>query len=78
MKVYLSTCRQAQEAKLLMKVEEKQHFIDNSNLYSVQDLIDINDGKLQAYLTAIHDQYLQHITHDCEVGAIETLCKHDG
>ena len=67
MKPYLTTCRIAQEEKLLRQLNDRQHFVDNFNMYSLQDLIDINSGYLLEYLNKIHQNYVTHIKVNCLV-----------
>ncbi|KAL7642448.1 UNVERIFIED_CONTAM: hypothetical protein RMT77_007009 [Armadillidium vulgare] len=67
MKDYLRTCRMAQELRLLRRLEVRQHFVDNSRAYSLQDLIDIYEGSLLPFLTEVHKEFLNHIKNTCEV-----------
>lgn len=67
MKVYFMTCRNASNLKLLRLLEEKQHFVENSHMYSLQDLIDVNNGSLLRFLVTIHVQFVKHIKEDCQV-----------
>lgn len=36
MKEYILACKEALEAKLLRLLEDRQHFVENSDYYSVQ------------------------------------------
>ncbi|KAI9550343.1 hypothetical protein GHT06_001570 [Daphnia sinensis] len=65
MKEYILSCKEALEAKLLRLLEDRQHFVENSDYYSVQDLIDIYNNDMLSYLDAIHSQFFRHITQDC-------------
>lgn len=67
MKKYFVTCRQALESKLLLQLKERQHFVENSNVYSLQDLVDVNTGLLLPFLTKIHSLFLTHIKSDCQL-----------
>lgn len=67
MKKYFVTCRQALESKLLLQLKDRQHFVDNSSVYSLQDLIDVNSGLLLPFLTKIHSLFLTHIKSDCQL-----------
>ena len=67
MKRYLTTCRVAQENKILRQLEDRQHFVDNCDMYSLQDLIDINSGTLFQYLNKIHQHFYTHIKDECLV-----------
>lgn len=81
MKKYLVTCREALERKLLLQLKEKQHFVDSDNIYSLQDLIDINSGSLLAFLTKTHSVFFTHIKEECELceakGFVCEICGKD-
>ncbi|CAL4064428.1 unnamed protein product, partial [Meganyctiphanes norvegica] len=36
MKQYLSSCRTAQESRMLRQLQDRQHFVENSHMYSLQ------------------------------------------
>lgn len=61
MKKYLALCRVALSLKLLRKLEERQHFVEEGQLYSLQDLIDIESGVLGAWLGQILESWQDHI-----------------
>ncbi|KAK3864460.1 hypothetical protein Pcinc_029859 [Petrolisthes cinctipes] len=65
MKQYLGTCRSAQEARMLRQLEERQHFVDNAHMFSLQDLIDVNTGTLMDYLNRVHASFANHIKNEC-------------
>ncbi|XP_071538102.1 differentially expressed in FDCP 8 isoform X3 [Panulirus ornatus] len=67
MKQYLSTCRTAQESRMLRQLEERQHFVENAQMYSLQDLVDVNSGVLVDYLKKIHSSFSFHIKKECLV-----------
>ena len=67
MKDYFLACASALEAKLLRKLEDRQHFIDNSYMYSMNDLVQLNNGSLTDELVRIHGFYAKHIKLDCLV-----------
>ncbi|XP_041077885.1 differentially expressed in FDCP 8 homolog isoform X3 [Polyodon spathula] len=79
MKPYFITCKEAMEARLLLQLQERQHFVENDEMYSLQDLIDISNGRLSASLTEIHTTFAKHIKLDCErcqaKGFVCELCK---
>lgn len=81
MKKYFVICRQALENKLLLQLKDRQHFVDSSNVYSLQDLIDVNSGVLLPFLTKIHSLFLTHIKSDCQLcqakGFVCELCGKD-
>ncbi|XP_064884779.1 differentially expressed in FDCP 8 homolog isoform X5 [Columba livia] len=77
MKPYFITCKEAMEARLLL--QDRQHFVENDEMYSLQDLIDIEAGRLSCSLTEIHTLFAKHIKLDCErcqaKGFVCELCK---
>uniref|UniRef100_A0A4W3J1T0 Differentially expressed in FDCP 8 homolog n=1 Tax=Callorhinchus milii TaxID=7868 RepID=A0A4W3J1T0_CALMI len=79
MKPYFITCKEAMEARLLLQLQDRQHFVENDEMYSLQDLIDIATGRLSCALTEIHTTFAKHIKLDCErcqaKGFVCELCK---
>lgn len=79
MKTYFLTCHAALEEKLLLQLQDRQHFVENANFYSLQDLIDVSTGQLLSYLQKVHASYVAHITQNClgcrGKGFICELCK---
>lgn len=67
MKRYLETCRAAQETRMLRQLEERQHFVENTHMYSLQDLIDVEMGVLVTYLKRVHQSFSEHIKTSCLV-----------
>ena len=67
MKEYLCSCRAATDAKLLLRLSSRQHFVDSPHLYSIQDLIDIHEGVLMPQLQTVYDEYSSHIREQCQV-----------
>jgi len=62
MKKYLVVCRLAGEARLLRKLEERQHFVDTPDMFSLQDLADVQNGSLSEYLDGVLAVFRGHIT----------------
>uniref|UniRef100_A0A9J8AKL5 Differentially expressed in FDCP 8 homolog n=1 Tax=Cyprinus carpio carpio TaxID=630221 RepID=A0A9J8AKL5_CYPCA len=79
MKPYFITCKEAMEARLLLHLQDRQHFVENDDMYSLQDLIDTSSGRLSCSLTEIHTTFAKHIKLDCEKcqakGFMCELCK---
>ncbi|KAM8876578.1 differentially expressed in FDCP 8 homolog isoform 1-T1 [Synchiropus picturatus] len=79
MKPYFITCKEAMEARLLLQLQDRQHFVENDDMYSLQDLIDISSGRLSISLTEVHTTFAKHIKLDCErcqaKGFVCELCK---
>lgn len=53
----------------LLQLQDRQHFVENDDMYSLQDLIDISSGRLSCSLTEIHTTFAKHIKLDCEVSS---------
>ena len=52
---------------VFIQLQNRQHFVENSDMYSAQDLIDLANDVLLAELAKIHSSFAQHIKTDCEV-----------
>ena len=50
-----------------LQLADRQHFVDNSDMYSLQDLIDVSTDVLLPALAKIHSSFAQHIKTDCHV-----------
>ncbi|XP_071480007.1 differentially expressed in FDCP 8-like [Diadema antillarum] len=81
MKVYFLSCRNAMEEKLLKRLQNRPHFVENSDTYSLQDLLDAEEGSLLSELATIHGDYAVHIRIECQLcqakGFICELCNRD-
>lgn len=53
----------------IFQLQDRQHFVENDDMYSLQDLIDISTGRLSCSLTEIHTTFAKHIKLDCEVSS---------
>lgn len=53
----------------ILQLQDRQHFVENDDMYSLQDLIDISSGRLSCSLTEIHTTFAKHIKLDCEVSS---------
>ena len=49
------------------QLKNRQHFVDSANIYSLDDLIDVNSGLLLPFLTKVHSLFLTHIKSNCQV-----------
>ncbi|XP_013409327.1 uncharacterized protein LOC106172933 [Lingula anatina] len=81
MKKYFLVCEDALKSRLLLQLQERQHFVESSDMYSLQDLVDIAEDKLLPQLAKIHTSFAQHIKVDCQrckvKGFICEICKED-
>lgn len=66
MKKYILACPMAMQAKLLLQLSSHPHFVECSDRYSLQDLLDSDDVLIPA-LVQVHASWAQHIKTDCEV-----------
>lgn len=69
MKKYFVSCKSAIESRLLWQLQERQHFVENVDSFSLQDLIDVNSGELLQYLEKVQAVFIKHIKEDCRVSA---------
>ena len=67
MKKYLLLCKNAMNQKYLLMLKDRQHFVECSDVYSMQVLVDVNYYKLQGELATTHSAWAQHIKTDCQV-----------
>ncbi|XP_071957898.1 differentially expressed in FDCP 8-like [Antedon mediterranea] len=78
MKSYFLSCRNALDGQLLLQLKDRTHFVESSNMYSLKDLIDMEQNSLLAELEKIHSSYVVHIKIDCQLcqgrGYICELC----
>lgn len=72
MKKYFVSCKSAIESRLLWQLQERQHFVENVDSFSLQDLIDVNSGELLQYLEKVQAMFIKHIKEDCRVSAGHT------
>jgi len=64
LKRYMVVCRIAQQQKILLHLASKQHFVDGYELYSLQDLTEVKNGSLVAFLESTIKLFMNHI-HNC-------------
>ena len=72
MKEYLRTCRIATESRMLLQLQNRQHFVENSDMYSIQDLLDVNSNLLLDELVVKVDSFRKHIKIECPVCRIHS------
>lgn len=78
--VFIRTCKVAR-AKFLADLGDRVHLINSIHFYSIQDLIDIYNDKLEPFLRNYYKDCTSHITQDCEScqgkGNYCEICKSD-
>lgn len=52
---------------LFLQLKDRQHFVENSDMYTIQDLITVNTGGLLEELSMITASFGKHIKFDCVV-----------
>ncbi|PNF39277.1 hypothetical protein B7P43_G16691 [Cryptotermes secundus] len=81
MKKYFVSCKSAIESRFLWQLQERQHFLENVDSFSLQDLIDVNSGELLQYLEKVQVAFVKHIKEDCKLcygrGFVCELCDGD-
>ena len=55
------------DKKLLLQLQNRQHFVESSDIYSMRDLIDVQKDALLPELAQVHSSWAQHIKTDCLV-----------
>lgn len=61
MRRYLCECRIANASKILDAIGGRRHLIQNINMYSIFDLIEVDNGAIVEFLNRIFSTYEQHI-----------------
>lgn len=81
MKHYLVLCPEASNQGLPWKIGIRTHLIENSENYSIKDILDLNNGTLQEEIRAVYDTMHAHITEQCQLckarGHLCELCGND-
>ena len=67
MKEYLRSCRIATEERMLLQLQNRQHFVENSDIFSIQDLIDAHNNVLYGELSKKLELFKRHIKVECPV-----------
>lgn len=52
---------------LYIKLDPWPHFKDSSDMYSMKDLIGLQNGTLLPQVQAVHRMYTSHVHDECEV-----------
>ncbi|EDV26004.1 uncharacterized protein TRIADDRAFT_23786 [Trichoplax adhaerens] len=79
LRLYVHSCKSAQQHNSFAKLKIKLHLMDNVDMYSMQDLIKINDGTLIEELRSISQDLIKHVKENCELCAAKgfycEICK---
>jgi len=74
LKGYISGCSRLEKepevkTKLLKKIWPRDHLMDEklADMYSIQDILELQDGHIQNLLRQIRDAYKEHVVKSCEV-----------
>lgn len=65
MKVYFLTCQAAKQSKLLLLLGDRQHFVENSDTYTMHDLVELVQERLLPVVINVHASFASHIKVDC-------------
>ena len=57
MKEYLRTCRIATERRMLLQLQNRQHFVENSDVFSMQDLVDVTGLNRSSFYNTFGDKF---------------------
>ncbi|ESO97291.1 hypothetical protein LOTGIDRAFT_114879, partial [Lottia gigantea] len=81
MKKYILLCQQAMKVKLLRRLDNRQHFVESSDVYTMKDLMEVQTDVLLSEIAQVHSTWAQHIKTDCERcqgrGYVCELCHED-
>ncbi|CAJ0578625.1 unnamed protein product, partial [Mesorhabditis spiculigera] len=66
MKCYFVSCKNARSLRILQYLRKHQHFVEDSRLYTLNELRDISTGRLCNELEDIHTVFRKHIEEECE------------
>lgn len=66
MKVYFLSCQSALQSKLLKQLKDRQHFVDNADIYTLYDLVKLVSEQLLPTVVRVHASFASHIKVECE------------
>lgn len=79
MKLYFTSCKYAKEARLLRMLEERPHFVECADNYTLRDMVETHEEQLYDTIKEVHKIYSQHIRIECDLckakGFICELCR---
>lgn len=65
MKVYFLSCQTAMQSKILLRLEGRQHFVENADHYTMRDLVELVNEKLLPLTVNVHASFASHIKVEC-------------
>lgn len=79
MKTYFLSCQSAMQNKILLNLEKRQHFVENSDTYTLADLVELVNERLLPAIVNVHAIFASHIKVECPTckgkGYICEICK---
>lgn len=66
MKTYFLSCQSALQAKLLLMLKRRQHFVENVDSYTMADIVDLVNEKLLREVIKVHASFASHIKVECD------------
>uniref|UniRef100_A0A914HTR6 Rubicon Homology domain-containing protein n=1 Tax=Globodera rostochiensis TaxID=31243 RepID=A0A914HTR6_GLORO len=67
MKCYFVSCKVARKLRILQHLNRCQHFVENDAVYTIDDLLQLANGRLLVDIEAIVRIFTAHITEECEI-----------
>ncbi|KAL3077234.1 hypothetical protein niasHS_013223 [Heterodera schachtii] len=67
MKCYFVSCKFARKMRILQHLSRFQHFVENDTMFTMDDLLQLANGRLLADIEAIVRIFTAHITEECEI-----------
>uniref|UniRef100_A0A183C9H4 Phorbol-ester/DAG-type domain-containing protein n=1 Tax=Globodera pallida TaxID=36090 RepID=A0A183C9H4_GLOPA len=67
MKCYFVSCKVARKLRILQHLSRCQHFVENDAVYTIDDLLQLANGRLMVDIEAIVRIFNAHITEECEI-----------
>ena len=52
---------------VIFQLKDRQHFVENAHMYTMQDLVTVDNGKLLEELSQLTATFGKHIKFDCPV-----------
>jgi len=62
LKDYIFNCERVSQEKVVKEISNKLHIIHNTDIYSLQDLMDLNTEKLVEWIRDLTERFIVHVT----------------